>query len=127
MPTVIARNLKDLQLYLNKCKLMKKKVGLIPTMGCLHEGHLSLIKKSKKLKCYTVVTIFINPIQFNSKKDLKKYPSQEKADLIILKENKVDLIFIPKLKDMYPKNFSLDCSRRRISVEAARSRRRRML
>ena len=75
-------------------------------MGCLHDGHLSLVKKSKKLKYFTVVTIFINPTQFNSEKDLKKYPSQEKADITILKENKADLIFVPKVKDIYPKNFS---------------------
>ena len=55
-------------------------------MGCIHDGHLELIKKCKKLKYFTVVTIFVNPAQFNNQNDLKKYPSQEKKDLEILKK-----------------------------------------
>ena len=56
-------------------------------MGCIHNGHLELIKKCKKLKYFTVVTIFVNPAQFNNQNDLKKYPSQQKKDLEILKKN----------------------------------------
>ena len=106
MTTVIARNFKNLKLYLSDKQLIKKKIGLVPTMGCLHDGHLSLVKKCKLSGCFTIVTIFVNPIQFNKKKDLLKYPSQERADILILKKYNVDLIFIPKLNDVYPKNFS---------------------
>ena len=106
MNTYIARNFKSLKKHLEIKNLVKKRVGLIPTMGALHEGHLALIKKSKDLNCFTVVTIFLNPTQFNSRADLIKYPIQEKKDIKLLKKNRVDLIFIPKLIDIYPKNYS---------------------
>ncbi len=105
MPTIIARSLHSLKKNLNRVK-KNKKIGLIPTMGSLHDGHLALIKKSKKLKFFTVVTIFVNPLQFNNKNDLKKYPVQEKKDLNILKKINVDLVFIPKTQQIYPFGYS---------------------
>ena len=104
--TVIARNFKSLSHTLKNIDLKKNKIGLVPTMGCLHDGHLELIKKSKKLNYFTIVTIFINPLQFNNKEDLKSYPSKEKTDIILLKKNKVNLIFIPNIAEVYPKNYS---------------------
>ena len=77
MQTIIARNLLNLKKNLNNVR-KKKKIGLVPTMGCIHEGHLALVKKCKRLKYFTVVTIFVNPAQFNNQNDFKKYPSQEK-------------------------------------------------
>ena len=103
--TIIARSLLNLKKNLNNLK-KNQKVGLVPTMGCIHNGHLELIKKCKKLKYFTVVTIFVNPAQFNNQKDLKKYPTQEKKDLEILKKNNVDLVFFPKVKQMYPLGYS---------------------
>jgi len=103
--TIIARSLHSLKINLNKVK-KSKKIGLVPTMGSLHDGHLALIKKSKKLKLFTVVTIFVNPLQFNNKSDYKKYPLQEKKDINILKKTNVDLIFIPKVQQIYPYGFS---------------------
>ena len=105
MQTIIARSLLNLKKNLNNLK-KNQKVGLVPTMGCIHNGHLELIKKCKKLKYFTVVTIFVNPAQFNNKNDLKKYPTQEKKDLEILKKNNVDLVFFPKVKQMYPLGYS---------------------
>ena len=105
MQTIIARSLLNLKKNLNNLK-KNQKVGLVPTMGCIHDGHLELIKKCKKLKYFTVVTIFVNPAQFNNQNDLKKYPSQEKKDLEILKKNNVDLVFFPKVKQMYPLGYS---------------------
>ena len=105
MQTIIARSLLNLKKNLNNIKT-NQKVGLVPTMGCIHEGHLALIKKCKKLKYFTVVTIFVNPAQFNNKNDLKKYPSQEKKDVEILKQYNVDLVFIPKAQQMYPTGYS---------------------
>ena len=105
MQTIIARSLLSLKKNLNNLK-KNKKVGLVPTMGCIHDGHLELIKKCKKLNYFTVVTIFVNPAQFNNQNDLKKYPSQEKKDLEILKKYNVDLVFLPKVKQMYPSGYS---------------------
>ena len=68
----------------------KKKVSLVPTMGALHDGHLSLVRKAKKKDGIIIVTIFINPIQFNNKKDLEKYPSTIKKDIAKLEEVGVD-------------------------------------
>jgi pantoate--beta-alanine ligase len=67
---------------------------------------LEIIKKCKKLKYFTVVTIFVNPAQFNNKNDLQKYPSQEKKDLKILKKHDVDLVFLPNVKQIYPSGYS---------------------
>ena len=77
-------------------------LGFVPTMGGIHKGHLSLINKSNKLCKKTIVSIFVNPKQFNNKKDLKSYPRNIKKDLQILKKcKKVDFVYLPKFKDIY--------------------------
>ena len=77
-------------------------IGFVPTMGGIHEGHVSLIKKSIKFNKKTIVSIFVNPKQFNDIKDFKSYPSNIKNDLAILKKiRKLDFIYIPKFKDIY--------------------------
>ena len=106
MPTLIARNLKTLEEALSSQKIKKKKIGLVPTMGAIHDGHLALVDKCLELSQLTVVTIFINPMQFNNKKDLKNYPTSIRKDISILTEKKVNIIFIPKIKDIYPSDFS---------------------
>ena len=96
-----------MKILLNNRTLLKtlrpfNDIGFVPTMGGIHKGHISLIEKSIKFTEKTVVSIFVNPKQFNSKKDFKSYPSNIKKDLIILKKNhKIDYIFIPKFKDIY--------------------------
>lgn len=75
---------------------IKKPLGLVPTMGALHEGHLSLVRKSQKENEYTAVTIFVNPTQFAPNEDLSRYPRTEKEDLAALKRLKVDAVFLPK-------------------------------
>ena len=79
-----------------------KSLGLVPTMGALHEGHLTLVKKSLAENDLTVVSIFVNPIQFNSKEDLDNYPKDFEADLNLLKSYNVDYVFCPDEKDLYP-------------------------
>ena len=74
----------------------KKTINFIPTMGNLHEGHLSLIKKSQKKDYVSLVSIFVNPLQFSEKNDFKNYPRTLKKDLELLKNHNVDLIFLPK-------------------------------
>ena len=77
-------------------------LGFVPTMGGIHRGHLSLINKSNKLCKKTIVSIFVNPKQFNNKKDLRSYPRNIKKDLKILKKSKkVDFVYLPKFKDIY--------------------------
>ena len=77
-------------------------IGFVPTMGGIHKGHISLINKSKKKCKKTLVSIFINPKQFNNKNDFRKYPSNINKDLFLLKKNKkVDFVYIPQFKDIY--------------------------
>jgi len=104
--TLITRNLKSLKKYLNNKDFKNKKIGLVPTMGAIHKGHLALVDRSKKNSDKTIVTIFVNPMQFNNKSDYKSYPMSLKNDINILTKKKVNLIFIPNNKDMYPDNFS---------------------
>ena len=86
---------------LNKEVNFKANIGFVPTMGALHKGHISLIKSSKNKCKKTLVSIFINPLQFNKKKDLKKYPKNLNKDLKILKKLRVDYLFIPKVNEVY--------------------------
>ena len=77
-------------------------IGFVPTMGGIHEGHISLIKRSIKSNKKTIVSIFINPKQFNNVKDFKSYPANIKKDLAILKKiKKLDFVYIPRFKDVY--------------------------
>ena len=86
---------------LNEALFDKSNIGFVPTMGSLHDGHISLIKKSLKLSNKTIVSIFVNPKQFNNKDDYKKYPRNVKKDLRILKKLKVDFVYLPSIKDIY--------------------------
>ena len=100
----------QMKILLNNRDLLKtlrpfKDIGFVPTMGGIHEGHISLIKKSIKHSKKTIVSIFVNPKQFDKKSDFKSYPSNIKKDLIILKKiSKIDFIYVPKLKDIYKNN-----------------------
>ena len=86
---------------LNKKVNFKANIGFVPTMGSLHNGHISLIK-SCKLKCKkTLVSIFVNPSQFNKTNDFKKYPRDLKRDVAILKKLNVDFVYLPSEKSIY--------------------------
>tara|TARA_B100000700_G_scaffold88540_1_gene99761 strand:+ start:233 stop:1045 length:813 start_codon:yes stop_codon:yes gene_type:complete len=86
---------------LNKEVNFKANIGFVPTMGALHDGHISLIKSSKKKCKKTLVSIFVNPTQFNNKKDLSKYPRTYNSDIKILKNLNVDYVLKPSVKDIY--------------------------
>lgn len=82
-----------------------KIIAFVPTMGYLHEGHLSLMKKGRKLGDILVISIFVNAIQFNQKEDFEKYPRDEKWDLKLAESAGVDVAFIPSVKEMYSEDF----------------------
>tara|TARA_B100001093_G_scaffold516468_1_gene595321 strand:- start:13 stop:825 length:813 start_codon:yes stop_codon:yes gene_type:complete len=95
-----------MKILLNSTELKKVlernlSLGFVPTMGSIHKGHEYLISRSQKECKKTIVSIFINPMQFNNKKDLKKYPKNIKQDLNKLKKLKIDFLFIPKTNDIY--------------------------
>lgn len=82
-----------------------KTIGFVPTMGFLHEGHLSLVKRSKELCDVTIVSIFVNPTQFSPSEDLALYPRDIEKDNKLLLEQKVDYLFYPDANEIYPENF----------------------
>ena len=86
---------------LNKAITKEKDLGFVPTMGSLHKGHEFLIKTSKKICKKTLVSIFVNPNQFNNKNDFKNYPRNLKKDLKILKKLKVDFVYLPTISQIY--------------------------
>ena len=92
---------------LNNKVNFKAKIGFVPTMGSLHDGHISLIKESKKKCKKTLVSIFINPAQFNNKSDFKNYPRTLTKDIKILKILKVDYLLIPKKSEIYKNKKSM--------------------
>jgi pantoate--beta-alanine ligase len=81
-------------------------LGLVPTMGYLHEGHLSLVRGSRRENAYTAVSIFVNPTQFGPNEDLARYPRDETRDLALLQAECVDVVFIPSAQEIYPAGFS---------------------
>ncbi|MEG0454376.1 MAG: pantoate--beta-alanine ligase [Bacteroides sp.] len=98
----VIHTIKDLQAELSALKILGKKVGLVPTMGALHTGHASLVKRSVSENEVTVVSVFVNPTQFNDKNDLEKYPRTLKADCLLLESCGANFVFAPSVEEMYP-------------------------
>lgn len=84
---------------------LKGTIGFVPTMGALHKGHISLIKKSKKASDHTIVSIFVNPTQFNEKKDFENYPITISEDIKNLEKEKIDILFMPSYTEIYPDGY----------------------
>lgn len=98
----ICKTKKELQDYLETARINKQKIALIPTMGALHAGHISLLNYAKPLSDITVCSIFVNPTQFNDPKDLEKYPRPIEHDIALLEEAACDILFLPTVEEMYP-------------------------
>ena len=92
----------DLQNELFTLRKQGKSIGFVPTMGALHEGHASLVRRSVQDNDVTVVSVFVNPTQFNDKNDLKNYPRDLEADCRLLETCKADFVFAPEVEEMYP-------------------------
>ncbi len=99
---IIIHKKKDLQFLAIKNAGIWKKSGFVPTMGALHEGHISLIRQSRSLSSITVVSIFVNPSQFNDPSDFAKYPVTLEQDIRMLEEAGCDILFLPDLREIYP-------------------------
>ena len=97
----IHSTVKGLRESLKKYKLKNQTIGFIPTMGYLHEGHLNLMEESKKRNDITVVSIFVNPLQFNDIKDFEKYPKNEEGDIKSLTKLGIDMLFLPSSEEIY--------------------------
>ena len=92
----------DLNDWLDRERAAGKSIGFVPTMGALHEGHISLIDISKKTTALTVCSIFVNPTQFNDPKDFQKYPVTLEKDIVLLEKAGVDILFLPGVEEVYP-------------------------
>ncbi|MBQ2219658.1 MAG: pantoate--beta-alanine ligase, partial [Elusimicrobia bacterium] len=102
----IIRKPEELQKAIEGLKKKGKTVGLVPTMGALHAGHISLMKKSVSQNDVTVVSVYVNPIQFGPNEDYERYPRPVEHDIKVCKDNKVDFLFLPTNKTLYNDNFS---------------------
>ena len=101
----ISNSITDVREYVSKWKLEGLKIGFVPTMGYLHEGHKSLIDRAVKENDRVVVSIFVNPTQFGPKEDLANYPRDLERDASLCSDSGVDLIFAPEVDEMYFDDF----------------------
>ena len=102
----IVKSIKEMQEISTALRRKGKIIGFVPTMGYLHEGHLSLIRLAKKKSDVVVVSIFVNPLQFGPKEDFKRYPRDLKRDTKLAQKAGCDILFVPSQKQMYPDRFS---------------------
>ncbi|TMN23252.1 pantoate--beta-alanine ligase [Lentibacillus cibarius] len=99
----VIRSIPDMKQLMSDYRLQKKQIGFVPTMGYLHEGHLSLMREASKENDIVVASIFVNPLQFGPNEDYERYPRDEQADARQAEEAGVDVLFIPAAAEMYPK------------------------
>ena len=98
----IAKTIKNLRELVSNARKADKTVGLVPTMGALHEGHLTLVRACRKECGFTVVSIFVNPTQFGPKEDFRKYPRVLAKDAVLLEKEFTDVVFAPEVPEIYP-------------------------
>lgn len=103
---IVIETIKEAKKIIREKKFRGLKIGFVPTMGCLHKGHISLIEKAKSVSDFVVVSIFVNPTQFGPNEDYEKYPRTFEQDKIICEVSNVSLIFHPSVSEIYPESFS---------------------
>ena len=101
-PMITLKTEESIREWIGSRKQEGKSIGFVPTMGALHKGHLSLAEASKEENDYTIVSIFVNPRQFNDPQDLIKYPRPIEEDKQLLEEINIDILFLPDVEDIYP-------------------------
>ncbi len=99
---IVISKVDELEKAVEAFRQQGKSVGLVPTMGALHEGHLSLVERCRKENDVVVVSVFVNPTQFNNKEDLRTYPRTEDADKALLDHAGCDIVFMPTVEEIYP-------------------------
>lgn len=104
--TQVIRSSAELQEKVATWKRSGMLVGVVPTMGALHDGHMSLVREARRQSDRVIVTIFVNPMQFNNPDDLTKYPRNEDHDLALLRAEGVDVLFAPGVEEVYPEGFA---------------------
>src|ERR1700753_2582071 len=102
----IARNILTLHRALDRLRLRKATIALVPTMGALHDGHVALVRLARRRAARVAVSIFVNPTQFAPSEDFSSYPRTWKSDVAKLAAEEVDLIWNPDVKVMYPEGFA---------------------
>ncbi|MDA5193096.1 pantoate--beta-alanine ligase [Govanella unica] len=107
---LILRSVRDLRAMVARWRQAGERVALVPTMGALHDGHLSLVRQAQTLADHVVVSIFVNPKQFGPKEDFGSYPRQEQADAAKLASVQCDVLFAPSVDEMYPAGFATNIS-----------------
>ena len=110
MNTQIIRKYSELDAATNGWRVNRESIAIVPTMGALHEGHLSLVRMAKYYANRVIVTIFVNPKQFNQESDLEHYPRSEAADIQVLAPLSVDAVYIPDIEEIYPPGFATTIS-----------------
>ncbi len=104
---ILYKEIRAVQQHLDAARSKGKKIGFVPTMGALHQGHLSLISEARKANDLVVCSIFVNPTQFNDPRDFEKYPITLDNDILLLEQASTDILFLPSVQEMYPDGMQL--------------------
>ena len=112
----VVKTVDEMQQASRECRMTGRKIAFVPTMGALHLGHFSLIKTSIKSSTITIVSIFVNKLQFGPNEDFNNYPRTLEKDLNALKNMKVDAVFLPSHEELYDKSYSFNVSENNLST-----------
>jgi len=112
---VVVERIQEMKDIVKRLKKEGKSIGFVPTMGYLHEGHLSLVRLSKQQNDITIMSIFVNPIQFGPNEDYERYPRDFERDKTLAEKEGVDYIFYPSVEEMYPEDFKTVVSVKKIT------------